>query len=61
MTGTVRALTGYERRVVDDELDELLVGLSAVSLEGPKGVGKTATAENRVATSITWTDQPSCR
>lgn len=43
-------MTGYTRRVVDDELDELLTGLSAVSLEGPKGVGKTATAQVRSST-----------
>ncbi len=42
--------TGYRRRVLDDELDELMPGLSAISLEGPKGVGKTATAQTRAAT-----------
>lgn len=40
----------YLRRVVDDELDELFAGLAAIALEGPKGVGKTATAERRVLT-----------
>ncbi len=40
----------YIRRIVDDELDELLSELPAVALEGPKGVGKTASAERRVAT-----------
>jgi len=30
--------------VVDAELDELLSGAAAVSLEGAKGVGKSATA-----------------
>jgi len=34
----------YQRRVVDDELDELFAGLPAIALEGPKAVGKTATA-----------------
>src|SRR4051812_36315482 len=42
-------MTGYSRRVIDDELDELLTGLSAISLDGPKGVGKTATAQVRAA------------
>jgi predicted AAA+ superfamily ATPase len=37
----------YQRRIVDDELDDLLAELSAVSIEGPKGVGKTATALER--------------
>jgi predicted AAA+ superfamily ATPase len=50
MAGTVKAMSGYQRRIVDDELDDLLQGLSAVSLEGPKGVGKTATASVRAAT-----------
>ena len=37
----------YQRRVVDDELDALLAQLPAIALEGPRGVGKTATAERR--------------
>ena len=37
----------YVRRVVDSDLDELLPALSAIALEGPKGVGKTATASRR--------------
>jgi predicted AAA+ superfamily ATPase len=43
-------VNGYLRRVVDIELDELLEGLPAIALEGPKGVGKTATALRRAAT-----------
>jgi predicted AAA+ superfamily ATPase len=43
-------MADYLRRVVDAELDELLVGLPAISLEGPKGVGKTATATRRSGT-----------
>ncbi len=39
----------YRRRVIDDELDELLSGLPAVALEGPRGVGKTATGTQRAA------------
>jgi hypothetical protein len=41
---------GYRRRVVDSELDELIVGLPALVLEGAKGVGKTATASRRAET-----------
>jgi uncharacterized protein len=37
----------YSRRVVDTELDQLLPDLPAISLDGPKGVGKTATASRR--------------
>src|SRR5690242_9146822 len=40
----------YRRRVVDDELDELLGGLAAVAVEGPRAVGKTATALRRAVT-----------
>jgi predicted AAA+ superfamily ATPase len=43
-------MPSYLPRVVDEELDELLTGLPAISLEGPKAVGKTATAERRAAT-----------
>lgn len=40
---------GYRRRIVDDELDELMPHLPAILLDGPKGVGKTSTAEQRCA------------
>lgn len=39
----------YLRRTVDDELDDLLPELPAIALDGPKGVGKTETAERRAA------------
>lgn len=42
--------SSYRRRVLDDELDELLPALSALAVEGAKGVGKTATALQRAAT-----------
>lgn len=41
---------GYVRRVVDAELDELFPQLPAILLDGPKGVGKTATASQRSRT-----------
>lgn len=37
----------YRRRIVDDELDELLAGLPAIAVDGPKAVGKTASAMRR--------------
>lgn len=40
----------YLRRVVDDELDELLPALPAIAIEGAKGVGKTRTALERART-----------
>ena len=42
----------YQPRIVDSELDTLFSGLPAISLEGAKGVGKTATAEQRVTATI---------
>ncbi len=40
---------GYRPRIVDAELHELLANLPAVSVEGPKGVGKTETARQWAA------------
>ncbi|HYW32412.1 MAG TPA: AAA family ATPase, partial [Gemmatimonas sp.] len=40
----------YTSRIIDTELDELLSSLPAVAIDGPKGVGKTATAERRAGT-----------
>lgn len=50
----------YRRRCLDDELDELLGALPAIALEGPKGVGKTATAQRRAATTVRL-DEPAPR
>lgn len=47
----------YRRRIVDDELDELFAGLPAIALEGPKAVGKTATALRRAATVYRLDDE----
>jgi uncharacterized protein len=47
----------YRRRIVDDELDELIAGLPAIALEGPKAVGKTATALRRAATVYRLDDE----
>lgn len=53
-------MSRYLPRIVDDELTELLDGVPAVALEGPKGVGKTATALRR-ATTVFELDRPSER
>lgn len=50
----------YLRRTVDDELDELIKSLPAIALEGPKGVGKTATALQRAGT-VCQLDDPAMR
>ena len=53
----VGPVSGYQRRIIDDELDELLPHLPAIAIEGPKGVGKTETAKQRAAT-ILKLDEP---
>lgn len=52
--------SGYVRRVVDAELDALLPALPALHLDGPKAVGKTATALQRSAT-VRRLDRPEDR
>jgi predicted AAA+ superfamily ATPase len=48
----------YRPRIVDRDLRDHLDRLPAVAVDGPKAVGKTATAE-RVATSLLALDDPS--
>jgi predicted AAA+ superfamily ATPase len=45
------AQSAYQHRIVDDELDELIAGLAAIAIEGPKGVGKTRTGLQRARTA----------
>ena len=47
MAGTLGLTGDYRRRIVDDQLDELMAQLPAILLDGPKGVGKTSTAVQR--------------
>lgn len=46
----------YRSRVIDHELDELFAGLPAISIEGAKAVGKTATASRRAASAFRLDD-----
>lgn len=46
----------YQRRIVDDTLDQLLTGLPAIAIEGAKAVGKTATASRRAQTTLSLDD-----
>lgn len=46
----------YLRRVVDGELDELIASLPAIAIEGPKGIGTTATAARRARTTRSFDD-----
>ncbi|MFC7455569.1 ATP-binding protein [Brachybacterium sp. GCM10030267] len=50
----------YLHRYIDDELDALLPDLSAIAIDGPKGVGKTATASRRTD-AILALDDPAIR
>ncbi len=50
----------YQRRILDDVLDELLLQLPAIALEGPKAVGKTITALRRAET-VRELDEPTQR
>ena len=50
----------YVHRVLDHQLDRLLTGLPAVVIDGPKAVGKTATASRR-ATTVLALDDPTER
>lgn len=50
----------YQRRVIDGLLDEALQDLSAIAIEGAKGVGKTATA-SRYAKTILSLNEPRTR
>ena len=47
----------YQRRIIDNEIDELLGSLPALAIEGPKAVGKTETA-SRKATTVHRLDEP---
>ena len=49
-TATVMKSGTYVRRIVDSELDELVPSVGAISIEGPKAVGKTETALQRAKT-----------
>jgi len=51
-----RRAVDYVRRVADEELDELMLGAPAIAIEGPKAVGKTATATARARTVIRLDD-----
>ncbi len=53
----MRSSADYLHRIVDSQLDDLLPHLPAVSIEGAKGVGKTATALRR-ATTVFRLDDP---
>jgi len=45
-------MASYNRRIIDDVLDELQPQLRAIVLEGPRAVGKTATAARRATTVL---------
>ena len=44
----------YRRRILDDELDELVTGVAALEIVGPRAVGKTETASARARPCSAW-------
>lgn len=46
----------YQRRILDDLLDEAFPELAAIAIEGAKGVGKTATASRRAKSTLSLND-----
>jgi predicted AAA+ superfamily ATPase len=48
----------YARRIIDDELDELFGQVPAIAIDGPRAVGKTTTAEQRVAGLLRLDSRP---
>lgn len=56
MRSEIIAVKGYLHRTVDGELDQLMSELAAVSLDGPKGIGKTSTARQRGETHFELDD-----
>src|SRR6476620_1419096 len=49
-------MVDYLARTVDTELDALISDLAAISIDGPKGVGKTVTASRRASSVIALDD-----
>ena len=56
MNSNIVPMKGYLHRTVDSELDQLMSELAAVSLDGPKGIGKTSTARQRGKTHFELDD-----
>lgn len=50
-------MSEYMTRVIDSELDELMRGVAAISLDGPKAVGKTTTVLERASTVFRLDDE----
>ena len=46
----------YRRRLIDDDLDDLIESLPAIAIDGPRAVGKTRTAAERARTSYRLDD-----
>lgn len=57
MAWTTAGSGPYRPRVADSVLDGLFPELSAIALEGAKGVGKTATARRRATTTFSLDDE----
>jgi predicted AAA+ superfamily ATPase len=49
-------MSNYIERVVDRELDDLMPGLAAIAIDGPRGVGKSETTKRRAGTFFALDD-----
>ena len=50
--GALRTMSHYQPRLIDAALDDLMATLPAMALEGPKGVGKTESAQRRARSAF---------
>ena len=45
-------MNGYQRRIIDDTLDELFPSFAAISIDGARAIGKTSTGRQRAKTIL---------
>jgi predicted AAA+ superfamily ATPase len=45
-------MDGYKRRIIDESIDELFPSFEAISIEGARAIGKTATGRQRARTVL---------
>ena len=45
-------MNGYQRRIIDDTLDELFPSFAAISIDGARAIGKTSTGRRRAKTIL---------
>ncbi|UYQ78371.1 DUF4143 domain-containing protein [Glutamicibacter sp. JL.03c] len=45
-------MAGYQRRIIDDSIDELFPSFAAICLEGARAIGKTSTGRQRAKATL---------